>query len=62
MIGPRNSVVRTPMGGTVTMDEVLRDQSPFIDGRWLSYWDTPELWVDRLYEGYYGESEVGEMP
>lgn len=52
MIGPRNTAVRS------LMDEFVHDQSPFI---MLSYWDTPELWVDRLYEGYYeGEFEPHE--
>lgn len=55
MFGPRNSVVRTLMGEAVTMDELLCDQSPFVDSSMLSYWDTPELWVDKLCEGYYGE-------
>lgn len=57
MIGPRNTVVRALAGEMVTMDDVVRDHSPFIDSRMLSYWDTPELWIEKIYEGYYEDLE-----
>ena len=30
--------------------------SPWVNPAWLTYQDIPELWVDKLYEGYYEES------
>ena len=57
MIGPRNSVVRTLLGEEVPLDDLLTDQSEFIDTEACRWDDLPELWVDRLYEGHYCEDE-----
>jgi len=52
MIGPRYSVVRELMGETVSLEEILTDQSEFIDTDTCTWRDLPELWIDRLHDFY----------
>lgn len=53
MIGPRNTVIRTLMGEDVPLEDWLSDSSEFVDSDLMTWRDTPEMWVDRLYEGVY---------
>lgn len=50
MIGPRDSVVRTLLGEDVPLDELLRDESPFIDTNRMPWYELPELRVDLLHD------------
>jgi hypothetical protein len=55
MIGPRNSVIAILQGKQVTPEAYLNDKSEFIDTRYMSNDDFPELWVDQVHD-YVGES------
>lgn len=61
MVGPRNSVVRILLGEHVPLDELLVDESEFIDSdavRRLPWYDRPpEFWADKLHD-YVGEELV----
>ena len=52
MIGPRDSVIRILLGEDVPMDDILRDQSEFVDSdsfaRMPWYDRPPELWADKV--------------
>ncbi|WPH57832.1 hypothetical protein [Mycobacterium phage WXIN] len=48
MVGPRNSVVRTLMGEEVPLEEWVTDQSDFVDSRYLTWEDVPEMWIDQV--------------
>jgi len=51
MIGPRDSVVRMMLGEDVSLDELLRDQSEFVDtDSWPWYDSPPEFWTDKIHD------------
>lgn len=54
MLGPRNSIVRILRGEDVSIDEMVRDHSEFIDARYAYFWELSELWVDDVHD-YVGE-------
>ena len=54
MIGPRNSVIKELLGEYVPLEEMLMDQSEFIDSdefRWLPWYERPpEFWADLVHD------------
>lgn len=54
MIGPRDSVVRIMLGEDVPLDDMLTDQSEFVDSdMWLHMpWHEgpPEFWIDKIHD------------
>lgn len=40
------------MGETVSLEEILTDQSEFIDTDLCTWRDLPELWIDQLHDFY----------
>lgn len=59
MIGPRTSVIRELMGEHVPLEELLMDQSEFVDSDLCTWRDLPELWIDLIREpvGWDGMEE-----
>lgn len=54
MIGPRDSMVREALGESVSLDELLRDQSEFIStDAWFHcpwYELPPEFWAGNIHD------------
>jgi hypothetical protein len=53
VIGPRNSVIAILQGKQVTPEEYLSDKSEFIDTRYMSNDDFPELWITQSLASPY---------
>ncbi|WP_157836717.1 hypothetical protein [Mycolicibacterium phlei] len=56
MIGPRDSIIRMLHGEELTVEEIVRDHSPFVDSDDLYWNEFSHLWVDKIHD-HVGEGD-----